>query len=139
MQQPYSVSIYRFMLLGLLGCIAVSFAGRPHYGEAQGDQRQTEGVCHGFVILPNGLGVLSGLPAHSPAGSAGAQHGAAHAGATTAEKGHMSGTPQHLMGHTHGEAIVPQAGMLCVSVGSASTLTWTAVGHDPALTVNAES
>ena len=30
----------------------------------------------------------------------------------------------------HGQEIVPQAGMLCVPVGSPSTVTWTAVGHD---------
>jgi hypothetical protein len=139
MQQQHSVSTDRFLLVGLLGCIAVALAGRPDAGEAQKSQRQAEAVCRGFVVLPNGFAVLSGLHVHPAPGSAGAQHKAAHARATMADKGHTARVPQHLLGYTHGQEIVSQAGMLCVPVGSPSTLTWTAVDHVPALTVIAES
>ncbi len=132
--QQNSVSISHFLLVGLLGCIAVALAGRPHAGEAQEGQRQADAVCRGFVVLPNGFAVLSGLHVHPAPGSAAAQHGA-----TVAAKGHTASAPQHLMGYTHGQEIVPQAGMLCVPVGSTSTLTWTAVSHAPTLTVIAES
>jgi hypothetical protein len=47
--------------------------------------------------------------------------------------------PQHLMGYTHGQEIVPQADMLCVPVGSPSALTWTAVSRVPTLIVSAET
>jgi hypothetical protein len=43
------------------------------------------------------------------------------------------------MGYTHGQEIVPQADMLCVPVGSPSTVTWTAVSHASTLAVSAES
>jgi hypothetical protein len=137
--QQHFVSIYRFLLVGLLGCIAVALAGYPQAGEAQEGQRQAEAVCRGFVVLPNGFAVLSGLHVHPAPGSTGAQHQPAHAGATMAAKGHTSSVPSHLMGYTHGQEIVPQADMLCVPVGSTSTLTWTTIGHAPALTVIAES
>jgi hypothetical protein len=137
--QQHFVSICRFLLVGLLGCIAIALAESPHAGEAQEGQRQADAVCRGFVVLPHGFAVLSGLHVHPAPGSAGAQHKAAQQGATMADKGHTSSTPQHLMGYIHGQEIVPQAGMLCVPVGSPSALTWTAVGHAPALIVIAES
>jgi hypothetical protein len=56
-----------------------------------------------------------------------------------ADKGHTSGGRQHLLGYRHGQEIVPQTDMLCIPLGSPSTVTWTAVGHDPALAVRAES
>ena len=139
MQQQHAVRLSRIVLVGLLGCVAVALAGRPHTGEAQDNQRQADAVCRGFVVLPNGFAVLSGLHAHPAPGSASAQHQAAHAGTPMAAKGPMAGAPQHLMGYTHGQEIVPQADMLCVPIGSPSTVTWTAVSHAPALTVSAES
>ncbi|HEY5871200.1 MAG TPA: hypothetical protein VI542_37460 [Candidatus Tectomicrobia bacterium] len=135
MQQKYGVGIDRFLLVGLLGCMAVALTGPPEAGEAQESQRQAAAICRGFVILPNDFAVLSGVHVHPASGSAKAQHKATHAGATTADKGHTSGGSQHLQGYRHGQEIVPQTGMLCVPLGSPSTLTWTAVGHDPALAV----
>ena len=55
-----------------------------------------------------------------------------------AHKGHTSSTSQHLMGYTHGQEIVPQAGMLCVPVASPSTVTWTAVSHASTLSMSAD-
>jgi hypothetical protein len=135
--QQHSGRIY--LLIGFLGCLAVALVGYSHTGEAQESQPQTRAVCRGFVVLPNGFAVLSGLHAHPAPGSAGTQHKAAHAGATMPDKGHTSSAPQHLMGYTHGQEIVPQADMLCIPVGSPGALTWTSVSRVPTLTVIAET
>ena len=132
-------AVDRYLLVGLLGCMAVALTGHLHPGEAQEGQHQAKAVCRGFVVLPNGFAVLSGLHAHPAPGNAGTQHKEAHAGATMADKGHTASAPPHLMGYTHGQEIVPQADMLCVSIGSPSAVTWTAVSRMPTLTVIAES
>ena len=141
--QQHSVSVCRFVLMGLLVCTAIVLAGRQHYGEAHGDEEdhkrvpQAERVCHGFVILPNGFAVLSGLPVSPAPDSTGAQQAAAQAGVPVADQGHTSGAAQHLMGYTHGQEVMPQESMLCARIDGADTLRWTAVGHKgtPAVTV----
>ena len=136
----------RRILFAFLVLAAAVLAERPHYGEAnhraeKGEeaQRQAEKVCRGFLILPNGFAVLSGLPVSSASDSARGHHGTAHAGATPADQGHTSSAPQHLMGYTHGQEIVPQEGMRCVPIGDAGILRWTVVGYQATPTVTMES
>ena len=129
MQQQYAVSPYRCFLVGVLALAAVVLPGRYHsreahgHGKADGVQRQAEDICLGFVVLPNGFAVLSGLPVSPAPSSAGGWYGAARAAATLAGKGRTSGAPQPLLGYSHGQEIVPQAGVLCVSIRDAGTLS----------------
>jgi hypothetical protein len=145
MQQQHAVSLSRFFLVGVLVLAAVVLPGRHHSREAHGNgqpdrvKRQAEDVCLGFVVLPNGFAVLSGLPVSPTPSSAGGRYGAARAGATLAGKGPTSGAPQHLLGYIHGQEIVPRADMLCVSIGDAGTLRWLAVGDKAAPTITIES
>jgi YtkA-like len=145
MQLQRSTRTYRLVLIGFLGCAAMVLAARQHAGEAHDDEGGKGGHqhaargCRGFVILPNGFAVLSGLSATPVHSSAGAPPGAARAGVTMADKGHTSGAAPHLMGYTHGQEIVPQEDMLCVPIVGAGTLRWSAMGHKAAPTVTVEA
>jgi hypothetical protein len=66
--------------------------------------------------LPNGFAVLSGLPVSPAPSSAGGR------------QSHKEGAAQQLLGYAHGQEIVPQVSMLCVSIYDAGTLRWTAFG-----------
>ena len=130
--------------MGLLVCAVFVLVGPQHDGEAhddtegEGGHHHVERGCRGFVILPNGFAVLSGLsdaPAH---GSAGTQHDVAHMVGNNDRHGPTSGTSQHLMGYTHGQEIVPQEDMLCVPIVSTGTLKWTVIGRGEAPTVTME-
>src|SRR6266566_3334684 len=120
MQLPHSARTSHLLLMGLLVCAALVLTRRRHDGEAHDDEEgkgghhHAERGCRGFVILPNGVAVLSGLSDALAHDSAGAPHGAVHAGVTMADQGHTSGAAPHLMGYTHGQEIVPQEDMLCV-------------------------
>jgi hypothetical protein len=144
MKQQHAVSPYRFFLVGVLALAVVVLPGH-HSREAHGNgktdrvHRQAEEVCLGFIVLPNGFAVLSGLPVSPAPSSAGGWYGAARAAATRAGKGQTSGAPQHLLGYSHGQEIVPPAGMLCVSIRDAGTLRWIAVGDKAAPSITVES
>jgi hypothetical protein len=149
-----------FILVGLLLVLA---AARSRYAaEAQqssthagAHQHNAKGACHGFVVLPNGFAVLSGMPTISESGSAHAHHGDTSAGGAMAHQGHdkmqhqgnghaehggqMATTKSHLIGYQHGQAITLQEGMLCVPIDGHSATEWMAVSREPSLFVMAES
>ncbi|MGE3537943.1 MAG: FixH family protein [Candidatus Tectimicrobiota bacterium] len=143
MHAPYTARTAR--LLGALAWSGLLLTGSLVHGQAQqpthdhGSHQHGAAVCRGFVVLPNGFAVLSGqtaAPEHgkgSPAAS-----GAGHGTGAMADKSHAAtGTAPHLLGYTHGQAIVPTAEMLCVPMGGAGSQTWKAIGpHDaPLVTV----
>src|SRR5215510_11289732 len=105
MPQQDSATTGQWWLMGLLVVATLVLTGRQHHGEAHdeandGAQHQTNKACRGFVVLPNGFAVLSGLSAAPAHGSARVPHGATHVGATMADKSPTAGAPQHLMGYT---------------------------------------
>ena len=147
-RQGYVFAIPRVLFVFLVLTAAIFVTLRVH-AQAQGYPRQAADVCKGFIVLPTGIAVLSGIPvAHAP-GGAHTPHEVTHAGGAmppALEHSRMqpmdnqaSNAPLPLLGYTHGQAIVPQADMLCVPLSAVGTVTWTAIGHDAALTVTAES
>jgi hypothetical protein len=141
MQQRRPAGLYQVFLMEVLVLAIIVLTGHQHYGEAHSTEEdqhahhQTERVCRGFVVLPNGFAVLSSLPQSPTYGSAGDRPNAAHSSITLADAGHTADAPQHLLGYTHGQEIVLQDDMLCVPIVGAGTLKWTAVGHTAAPTV----
>jgi hypothetical protein len=151
------------MSLVLSGLLSLTLAVRDasFYPAAAHDVRQqARSTCPGFVILPNGFAVLSGTST-TPA-SMHMHHGAAQGEAKTEQMDHAmpAAAPkqqahsapnhampaahppdaqQHLMGYTHGEAIVLQPGMLCVSLGSPDDTAWMAVSGENSVSVMVES
>ncbi len=107
----------------------------------------TANVCHGFVVLPNGFAVLSGIPAvpeRAPAHAAPGQEPASSAmgeqeASRLALSPQASAAPAHLMDYQHGQDIAPQEAMLCVAVGAQEAVAWTATSPEPALVVRAAS
>jgi hypothetical protein len=145
MQLRRLAGIYQVCRMVLLGLAIVVLAGPQHYGEThsageeQSAHHQTDGVCRGFVVLPNGFTVLSSLPLSPAHGSVGEHQHAAKAGITMADTGHPADAPQHLLGHSHGQEVALQEDMLCVPIVGAGTLKWTAVSHIAGLTVTLAS
>jgi hypothetical protein len=145
MQLRRPAGIYQVFLMGVLVLATIVFTGRQHYGEAhnadedQHAHHQTERVCRGFVVLPNGFAVLSSLPLSSAYASVGERQSTAHSGITIANTDHTADAPEYLLGYTHGQKIVLQDAMLCVPIVGAGTLKWTAVSHTAALLVIVES
>src|SRR6266851_1692894 len=96
----------------------------------------TANVCHGFVVLPNGFAVLSGIPAvpeRAPAHAAPGQEPASSAmgeqeASRLALSPQASAAPAHLMDYQHGQDIAPQ-----------EAIAWTATSPEPALVVRAAS
>src|SRR5262245_39481325 len=131
MQQRRSAGVYHVFLIRVLVLATIVLTGHQHYGEAHSTEEdqyahhQTERVCRGFVVLPNGFAVLSSLPQSPTYGSAGDRPNAAHSSRTLADTGHTADAPQHLLGYTHGQEIVLQDDMLCVPIVGAGTLKWT--------------
>ena len=140
MQLRRPAGIYQVFLMGVLVLATIVFTGRQHYGEAhnadedQHAHHQTERVCRGFVVLPNGFAVLSSLPLSPAYASVGERQSTAHSGITIANTDHTADAPEYLLGYTHGQKIVLQDAMLCVPIVGAGTLKWTAVSHTAALT-----
>jgi hypothetical protein len=80
------------------------------------------GPCQGFVVLPNGYAVLSGLAAEAqPAHLQGAGTGV--------------GGKDHLMGYRHGQEVTPRQGMLCVPIRDSKTTAWAATSREPGFNV----
>jgi hypothetical protein len=147
----------------LSGLCVLALVTSLYYAEADETRPQVGSVCRGFVVLPNGYAVLSGM---KPPPMAGMQHDVQH-GATpqaktmmhamgsqmaptheqmrheshshAGERSQPSGAQQHLMGYHHGQDITPQEGMLCAPIGRQDDTRWAAVSHDPSLSVMAES
>lgn len=113
----------------------------PHTGslfaQAAHPSGQGASVCRGFVVLPNGLAVLSGMPAVPERGEAHAHPGHSHAPGAIASQ--AAGAPAHLMDYQHGQDIAPRANMLCVPVVGQESVSWTGVSSEHTLTVTAES
>ncbi|MBM3223092.1 MAG: hypothetical protein FJZ47_04720 [Candidatus Tectomicrobia bacterium] len=132
-----SKRFWRHALTVCLGCLLSSAVPAI---EAHEKAPQAVGGCQGFVVLPNGFAVLSGLSRHMPRGhSAMPQHGAHQPGGSGAPKAPMEGSASHLLGYLHGPAIVPPAGGLCVPVAQARATTWQAVSQDAAVDVSVAS
>jgi hypothetical protein len=115
--------------------------------EAAHTPGQTANVCHGFVVLPTGFAVLSGIPAvperapvramldQEPAGNAMREQGAPR----PAQSPQASAVPADLMDYQHGQDIALQEEMFCVAIGAQEAVTWAAVSPDPTLVVRAVS
>jgi hypothetical protein len=109
--------------------------------EAAHTAGQTANVCHGFIVLPNGFAVLSGIPAvpeRTPARAIPEQASASsvmveHDAQRPDLSPQSSAALTHLMDYQHGQDIAPQEGMFCVAIGAQEAVTWTATSPDPAL------
>lgn len=93
-------------------------------------------ICHGFVVLPNGFAVLSGMPAvpeRLPAEPPSASLSSHTAEAAPREPAppQTTAASAHLMHYQHGEDIAPQEGMVCVAVDSQEAVTWIATSLMP--------
>jgi hypothetical protein len=150
------------MGLVLFGLLSLTLAIRDasfHPAAAHDVRQQSRSTCPGFVILANGFAVLSGTSTtptnmHMHHGAAQGEAKAAQMDPVTpAAPKQMSHSapnhtmpaaptpdaPQHLMGYTHGEAVVLQPGMLCVSLGSPDDTAWMAVSRENSVSVMVES
>jgi len=115
--------------------------------EAAHTPGQTANVCHGFVVLPTGFAVLSGIPAVPERAPARAMPDQAPAANAMREQGaprpapspQAAAVPAHLMDYQHGQDIALQEEMFCVAIGAQEAVTWAAVSLDPALVVRAAS
>jgi len=147
MPQPWQVRVTSVLCAGLLmlggmrGAIASPAVGAAH------TPGQTANVCHGFVVVPTGVAVLSGIPAvpeRAPARALPDQEPAGHA---MGEQGAPSPAPSPQtaassppgMDSQHGQDIAPQQGMVCVAIGAQAAVAWAAVSADPALVVRVAS
>lgn len=147
MLRPTYQTLTHLMCLSLLFVMASLL--RPTVLTAQAHEKRsgTASVCPGFVVLPTGIAVLSQAEsttsAHAAHAAQPSHHG--HAGSQSgshAKHSHAAPTPAPnatLMGLQHGHAIVPQAGMLCVPLGSKEDTAWMAVSHDATLHIMAAS
>lgn len=138
MQSSSRKLTYRRVLVGALAGAGIFLSGLQAPSEAQPKHHDYPGhqhagdICRGFVVLPNGFAVLSG--------QAGSQAGATHSSQPMVDKGHGASTaPPHLMGYTHGQAMVPTKDMLCVPAEEANVHRWTATGQPDAPAVTVES
>jgi hypothetical protein len=103
------------------------------------------GECRGFVVLPNGYAVLSGIT--DLPGKSGEFH-ASHGNNQSMTHGGMAddkGGPDKpmdkgdLMGLKHGDNTKVNSGQLCVPVDEKAALQWKAVSSAPSLKVSAKS
>src|SRR5262249_29559171 len=78
-RQDYVFAIHSVLFAYLVLAAAILATLRLH-GQAQEHAHQAGDVCRGFVVLPTGIAVLSGMPvSHAPGGTH-TPHAAAHAG-----------------------------------------------------------
>jgi hypothetical protein len=132
---------------GLLMLVGMRGETDSHSVEAAHTPGQTANVCHGFVVLPTGFVVLSGIPAVPERALARAMPDQAPAENAMREQGapHPTQSPQasavlaHLMDYQHGQDIAPQEKMFCVAIGAQEAVTWAGVSPDPALVTRAAS
>src|SRR5215813_2667518 len=78
-RQGYVFAIPRVLFAFLVLTAAIFVTLRVH-AQAQEQPRQAGDVCRGFVMLPTGIAVLSGMPVSHAPGGAHTPHAAAHAG-----------------------------------------------------------
>jgi hypothetical protein len=82
----------------------------------------SRGPCQGFVVLPNGYAVLSGLSAEATR-------------AHLQGRGPSGSSTDHLMGYRHGQEVTLRQGMLCVPLRDSKTTAWAATTREPGLSV----
>jgi hypothetical protein len=136
-------SVFFVCLILVAGVLAM------HRSDAEAPEQpfQIGDICRGFVVLANGIAVLSGMPETLAPARMRVSHTARPAGvmAPNTSHGHRepmgqsSNAPLPLMGFTHGQEIVLQEDMLCVPIVDASPQRWTATSHPGAPTVTVES
>jgi hypothetical protein len=163
-----TLHLYRFvgitLLVGVLSVALPAYAQTHKHSIEHGQStHEHSGTCTGFVVLPNGYAVLSGMePSPMPGMPHDMQHGATpqakvmthemgsqmapthqqtmhESHGHTGEMSQPAGAQQYLMGYHHGQDITPQEGMLCVPIGRIDATTWASVSHDPSLYVRVES
>ncbi len=147
MSQHGQVRVTRIVCAALLMLVCVRGDTDFPAVEAAHAPGQTANVCHGFVVLPNGFAVLSGIPAVPERVPAHAAPGQEPASSTMGEQDaarlalspQAAAAPAHLMDYQHGQDIAPQEEMVCVAVGAQEAVAWTAISLDPALIVRAAS
>jgi hypothetical protein len=147
MHQRCHVRLGSILCSGLL--MLICMRGKTDYlaVEAAHTAGQTANVCYGFVVLPNGFAVLSGIPAvpeRTPARAIPEQESASSVmveqDAQRPDRSHhAAAVPAHLMDYQHGQDIAPLEGMFCVAIGAQEAVTWTATSPDPALVVRMAS
>jgi hypothetical protein len=106
------------------------------------------GACKGFVVLPNGYAVLSGISDQGGQSRESHSHGGAkqamsHDHMADDKSGDGKSMAQmgkdHLMGLKHGDNIKVESSRLCIPVDEKATMQWVAVSSAPSLHVNAKS
>ena len=140
-------SVTAVLLGGLFLCSGVAVAAEKHM------QKMKDRVCKGFVVLSNGMAVMSGLDVKAEMAQSGphgqmepgvkmakkTDHGEGH-GAKKGHDGKMSSMMKdHLMGYRHGDPIQAKAGQICVPLHGQSRETWNSVSGDKALHVSIRS
>lgn len=86
-----------------LGVLVVACLGGLNLAETHEARSQVGSVCHGFVVLPNGYAVLSGMPMAPMHGGGHAQHSGTQQEAAMGHQGHgqMQPKPMAEMAHGH--------------------------------------
>ncbi|MDE0343511.1 MAG: FixH family protein [Deltaproteobacteria bacterium] len=141
------------------GCLAVLLAAaggaaaqtHQHGHGKSGHMAAKAAACKGFVVLSNGLAVMSGMSEKGGHGTtamggghgqgmADGGHGRSHAatGHGHQAEGHGSGMKDPLMGLKHGDDVPVTAGRLCVPVDDAAE-SWVAVSEQEGLHVRVRS
>ena len=80
MQRQGYVFANHSVLFAFLVLAAAVLATLRLHAQAQEHQRQAGNVCRGFVALPTGIAVMSGMPVSHAPGGAHTPHAATHAG-----------------------------------------------------------
>jgi hypothetical protein len=147
------------ILLTAFGLAGPLDFARGQHSDGQGQKMKGDGThpmtgsaptraCRGFVILPNGYAVLSGISDQGgQSGETHAHHDSrqtmSHGQMTDGKSGHDKSMARmgddHLMGLRHGDDIKVESARLCVPIDEKATTQWRAVGSAPPLNVNAKS
>lgn len=145
------------LLVGALGLAAPWGVAKSLHGDDQKAQHDgshlvsnamSPATCKGFVVLPNGYAVLSGISDQaSHPGESHSHHGIQQAESLKPMTGDKSAhdhpiaqtSKDHLMSLKHGDNIAVQPNRLCVPVDEKVRTQWKAVSLAPSLQVNAQS
>lgn len=160
MRHGISSSCCFALLLVWYGAAAAQSSTMKQGGMEHGpmEEHSTQSTsCRGFVVLPNGYAVMSGMSemggmsemsghGHDTMGHAGMEmkpgdmqsSAAHHSMEAMGSMEHQAGMKDHLMGLRHGEDIKVAAGMLCVPLDQSKD-SWAAVSADKDLQVMARS
>jgi hypothetical protein len=145
------MKVLRLIVLTALGLAApLGFARGQHNEHSQNSKTNTlsSATCRGFVILPNGYAVLSGISnqgrqsdeAHADhSGNQMMYHGHTTENETSHNKSIGSMGEDSLMGLKHGDNVAAGSSRLCVPVDRKAATQWMAVSSTPSLKVNAKS